>query len=404
LFNIKLKIMKKLVFLSLIMGFVFSNIQAQMQMSASSGNLSIAATPSPNAWTKVGIGFSSSTNNNGYNYSLIATNTPVSGYSLYYYGILGATYNSAAQGYGTAFGVFGEAGYANSGYNYGTFGVLVGGQNGAGIFGAASGYWNANTGGNYAGYFNGNVMVNGTCWANSFPLNSDLRFKKNITPLTNTTFNKISQLKAVSYKFKTRQELKAQGIIPTDTSRYDTTNGKFFNYLHYGYIAQDVQKIFPNLIYQKDDGFLGLNYTELIPLIIETIKQQDSIITQQTATITNLQQQVNNCCNKGSLQKTDDQTGINDNNNGVANPILYQNNPNPFSQQTQIKCFIPDNAQVSTIYIYDMQGTQIQKIPVNGKANETITIHGSELKAGMYMYSLIIDGKVIDTKKMVLTD
>jgi hypothetical protein len=59
---------------------------------------------------------------------------------------------------------------------------------------------------------------------------------------------------------------------------------------------------------------------------------------------------------------------------------------------------------VSAIYIYDMQGTQIKKIPINGKNSQNIVIQGSELKAGMYMYSLIIDGKVIDTKKMVLTD
>ncbi len=138
------------------------------------------------------------------------------------------------------------------------------------------------------------------------------------------------------------------------------------------------------------------------------LKTTDSLLTvvqkQFNITTTNLQQQINSCCNKGSLDKTDDQTGINDNNTGITVPVLYQNNPNPFSQQTQIKCFIPSNAMVSNIYIYDMQGTQIKEVQINGTGNEAITIQGSELKAGMYMYSLIIDGKVIDTKKMVLTD
>jgi hypothetical protein len=58
----------------------------------------------------------------------------------------------------------------------------------------------------------------------------------------------------------------------------------------------------------------------------------------------------------------------------------------------------------SAIYIYDMQGTQLKKVQINGKTDQSITIQGAELKAGMYMYSLIIDGKIIDTKKMVLTD
>ncbi len=56
------------------------------------------------------------------------------------------------------------------------------------------------------------------------------------------------------------------------------------------------------------------------------------------------------------------------------------------------------------IYIYDMQGTQVKKLQINNRENTSIGIQGSELKAGMYMYSLIIDGKEIDTKRMILTE
>ena len=59
---------------------------------------------------------------------------------------------------------------------------------------------------------------------------------------------------------------------------------------------------------------------------------------------------------------------------------------------------------MSYIYIYDMQGTQLKKVQLNGKGTEIITVQGSELKAGMYMYTLIVDGKEIATKKMILTD
>ncbi|MGD0711732.1 MAG: tail fiber domain-containing protein [Bacteroidales bacterium] len=396
--------MKKIILLGLIMGFALSNIHAQMQMSSSNGNLSIAASPSPNAWTKLGVTFSStSSSSSSRNYTLVAGNTPTSS-MLYYYGVYGVTTYSTPESYSQTYGVFGEAANASNGYNYGVFGQLAGSHNGAGIYGADYNSGQSNTGGNYAGYFAGNVYSTANMYATNFIPTSDKRFKKNITPLTNTVSNKITQLKAVTYKFKTRQELRADGTIPTDTSRSDTVNGKFINYTHFGFIAQDVQNVFPNLVYQKDDGFLGLNYTEMIPLIIVALKQQDSIINQQNATITALQQQVNNCCTTGHLQKTDDKTGINNTSNSDATPVLYQNNPNPFSQQTQIKCFIPENSMVSAIYIYDMQGTQIKKIPINGKNSQNIVIQGSELKAGMYMYSLIIDGKVIDTKKMVLTD
>ena len=396
--------MKKIILLSLIMGFALSNIHAQMQMAASNGNISIAASPAPLAYVKVGINYLPTTlSSNSKDYAFTVGNSLHTTSGAYNFGIYSSAYSSSAAS-GRAYGVYGMAGNSTIGYNYGVYGSITGSQWGAAIYGSANGNGDAYIGGNYAGYFFGPVYSTDNMYATAFLPNSDKRLKKNITPLTNTVSNKISQLKAVTFKFKTRQELRADGTIPTDTSRSDTVNGKFVNYTHYGFIAQDVQNIFPNLVYQKDDGFLSVNYTELIPLIIDALKQQDSIITQQNATISNLQQQVNNCCTKGSLLKTDDQTGINDNNNGTATPALYQNNPNPFSKQTQIKCFIPDNAMVSVIYIYDMQGTQLRKIQINGKAEETIIIQGSELKAGMYMYSLIIDGKIIDTKKMILTD
>jgi hypothetical protein len=59
----------------------------------------------------------------------------------------------------------------------------------------------------------------------------------------------------------------AAGVIPNDTSKSDTANGNFINKVHFGFIAQDVQPIFPNLVYQKDNGLLGVNYPEFIPLI-----------------------------------------------------------------------------------------------------------------------------------------
>jgi len=386
--------MKKIVLLlSLIITLAFSNIKAQMKMT-SDGNFDVETIPAPNAWTKFQVNFNSAnTSPSGRNYAFYTTNTPCGNLT---YGIYAKAYSSSVFS-GRAYGIYAVAGNCSSGYNYGIYGAFSGasGTNGAGIYGAANGYSDMDVAGNWAGYFNGNLKVNGVSYANSFSLNSDKRLKKEIKPITSITFDKISQLNAVSYKLKKRQELKADGTIPTDTSKSDTVNGKFINKIHYGYLAQDLQQIFPELIYQGDDGFLAVDYIGLIPLMMEEIKQQN-------ATITSLQQQINNCCAKvnKSNQKTSDPNNENVNNSAS----LYQNTPNPFSQQTQIKCFIPDNAMISNIYIYDMQGTQLKKIQINSKGDETITIQGAEFKAGMYMFTLIIDGKVIDTKKMILTD
>lgn len=95
--------------------------------------------------------------------------------------------------------------------------------------------------------------------------------------------------------------------------------------------------------------------------------------------------------------------GTNDNQNARVNE-LHQNTPNPFSQTTTLGYSLADNVQKAMICIYNMNGTQLKCIPLSNTTTGSITINGNELKPGMYMYSLITDGQLVDTKRMVLTE
>ena len=50
-----------------------------------------------------------------------------------------------------------------------------------------------------------------------------------------------------------------------------------------------------------------------------------------------------------------------------------------------------------------MNGGQLKSISIPERGKGNVTIQGSEFSAGMYLYALIADGKVIDTKRMILT-
>lgn len=82
---------------------------------------------------------------------------------------------------------------------------------------------------------------------------------------------------------------------------------------------------------------------------------------------------------------------------------LYQNTPNPFSQSTEIRYDLPLETLQAVIYIYDMSGLQIASYSITELGSGSITIPAGNLQAGMYLYSLIADGQVIDTKQMILT-
>lgn len=50
-----------------------------------------------------------------------------------------------------------------------------------------------------------------------------------------------------------------------------------------------------------------------------------------------------------------------------------------------------------------MNGVQLKSYPITERGKGNVIIQGSELIAGMYLYALIADGEVIDTKRMILT-
>ncbi len=56
------------------------------------------------------------------------------------------------------------------------------------------------------------------------------------------------------------------------------------------------------------------------------------------------------------------------------------------------------------LYIYDMQGTQIKSFNLSVTGYSDITLRNTGLQPGIYMYSLIVDGQEIDTKRMILTE
>ena len=79
--------------------------------------------------------------------------------------------------------------------------------------------------------------------------------------------------------------------------------------------------------------------------------------------------------------------------------MLQQNQPNPFNQSTIIRYRLPQNAS-GQINVYDNNG----KLLKSYKANESgqTTISAGELKSGIYNYTLLVNGRQVDAKKLVI--
>lgn len=98
-----------------------------------------------------------------------------------------------------------------------------------------------------------------------YGISSDIILKKDITPATNK-LDELMQLDVVNYRLK------------------DGDDSKFL-----GWIAQDVEKIFPGLIYEDEDGIKGIKSSIFVPMIIKGMQEQQDIINELKTRIETLE-------------------------------------------------------------------------------------------------------------------
>lgn len=304
-------------------------------------------------------------------------------------GITSLVYPPLHSQLGFNIGVMGSAGRALSGGNFGIYGTLYNGSNGVGVLGSIA-YMPTSVVGKYAGFFDGQVLATGEIRASSFVTTSDARLKNNIKPfaLEGSALEKVLDMDVVSYNYKERKIEKEQDN--TENYALREFNQKQAEICHYGLLAQELQKIYPNLVYEGQDGYLGINYVELVPVLIRSIQELKQELDEFRA------------CDDNSTIKLSRSTATSITSTIGAGNKLYQNTPNPFKGQTTIRFSLADNVQNASICIFDMAGKTIKKLPISS-GMESVSVGGYELGEGMFLYSLIINGQEIDTKKMIIT-
>lgn len=83
-------------------------------------------------------------------------------------------------------------------------------------------------------------------------------------------------------------------------------------------------------------------------------------------------------------------------------PRLFQNRPNPFNGKTTIGYFLPESVECGEILVTDVAGREIARIPLAESGESSVTFEAKGLSAGLCFYTLLADGKIVDTKRMIL--
>ena len=305
---------------------------------------------------------------------------------------------------GFSFGIYGLAKSSHNGCNIGLYGGIIPQYNGTALY-ASSSCSNAITSlsSRYAGFFDGDVYVDGGLTVSGVFVNPSLRLftsnplrQRNVTG--QTVADQLCLLEPATYYMEVRKKSdtakdRLEVLTPEEKAALPKKlpltlmEKQTLAKQHYGLDADQLEDVFPDLVYENEDGTKSINYVEMVPILVQAIGE--------------LKAEINTLKGENTAKKVKQTTDIH-----TAETVqllsLGQNKPNPFSTQTDIEVSVPETVQTAFLYIYDLQGKKVQQVDVTARGKQTVKVDAADLADGMYLYSLIADGKVVETRRMIV--
>ncbi len=287
----------------------------------------------------------------------------------------------------------------------------------------------------YAGYFSGDVYTTGSY------LPSDAILKTEVDVFEGG-LEQLAQLETKVYEYKTNEY-----------PHFNFPEGQ-----QIGLMAENLKEVFPQLVkashqpevivpledaidmgadytlLDDDDDMVKIadgldfdvvNYTGLIPVLVNSIQEQqvqieekdeltEEILAENAALrsevdqlkdqmaqvmemLTHVDNSMGNCCGTyKEFEPSNQQVPTRE------KAELMQNIPNPFGSSTLIKFFLPEHAGQASLHFYDVSGVELSAKVLGAKGHSQVIFNDSQLPSGTYFYSLVVDGEVLDTKRMIL--
>ena len=111
------------------------------------------------------------------------------------------------------------------------------------------------------------IAAGGTTWITG----SDINLKTNIVELSNNTLDTVCNIKAVKFNWKIEPESKKKCI---------------------GFIAQNVNEYYPEVVTTDYNGYLGVEYSSIVPILLKAIQELNSKVNSQQTSIQSLEQRL----------------------------------------------------------------------------------------------------------------
>ena len=270
-------------------------------------------------------------------------------------------------------------------------------------------YYNPASNSNFV--FNTNLRVNGV------DITSDARLKENVQSLQNP-LDLLSHVSGVTYNYKLseinkyrepdKSKFTEEQSIQENTSDMQTSmdaasiekanrDKQLQNVIdrkeaeeasrkRIGFLAQDVEKVLPELVKTDEDGVKSIDYIGFIPLLVESINEMRLTIQEQQNEIEMLQSLLS-VETKSTLRST-----------STGNPDMVEGAKLYNTARASVSYTLPSTFSNAYLQVFDISGRVVKKITLT-IANDIVDINPSEIGYGTFVYALYVDGQKADTLK-----
>lgn len=211
---------------------------------------------------------------------------------------------------------------------------------------------------------------------------SDGRAKKNIKTI-DFGLNTVLKLRPVSYNWKTKADVQIER--DSDYREKGISISSADDRTQYGFIAQEVEAIIPDAVITDENGNKLINYTMIMPIMVQSIQDLQMTISNQEVTINNLNDRIS------EMQKVSK--------NNVEDRIISCT-PNPSGGKVKFYYIINNDMSTCEIIITNLIGDLKARIDCDD--NTSVSVDLSELVSGIYVATLVVDGNVMNSIRVVL--
>lgn len=220
-----------------------------------------------------------------------------------------------------------------------------------------------------------------------FPPTSEIKTGRSVDDAGASALSKLSGIKGVLYS-NDNDEASENSVLRSSNQSSPARK-------RLGLLAKDVEASIPEAVVTLGDSAKYISYSDIVVVLVDAVNE----LSRQVADLKQKLDEAYVATERYDVASIDAAS----NEYALENQYISQNAPNPFSETSVINYELPNDARKAVMYIYDINGQVMKRLDLAGNKGH-VTVLSSDLRPGIYTYTLVADGVELASRKMIVNN